>query len=163
MTILLYQELPLPLPRWDVYLWSIIIDMVDIRKAGGILIKDRKFLVVRQKDKDFFIAPGGKLIENETPIEALIRELIEEICVEVQPHDLTEFGVFTAPAAGAENKLLQMNVYLVNRWQGEIVINENDRVCEFRWIDSNDLRKIKLGSIFEHEVLPRLKNMNLID
>ena len=137
--------------------------MIDIRNSGGILIKDRKLLVVRQKDKDFFIAPGGKLIGSETPVEALVRELNEEICIDVQPNDLSDFGGFTAPATGAEDKLLQMNVYLVNRWQGEITINEKDRVCEFRWIDSSDLGKIQLGSIFEHEVLPRLKNMNLID
>ena len=136
---------------------------IDIHKAGGILIRDRKFLVVRQKDKDIFIAPGGKLDNLETPVEALIRELKEELCVEVKPSDLENFGSYTAAAAGKEDKILQMDVFLVKNWNGDLAINQNDKVEEYRWINSLDLGKIKLGSIFEHEVLPRLKDQNLID
>ena len=137
--------------------------MVDIRKAGGILIKEKKFLVVRQKDKDIFIAPGGKLEGKETPMEALLRELKEELCIHVIADDLEKFGLFTAKAAGSEDKVIEMNVFMVKKWQGELAINENDKIEEYRWIDSMDLGKIKLGSIFEHEVLPKLKEMNLIE
>lgn len=51
---------------------------IDIHKAGGILIKDRKFLVERSKNKTFFIAPGGSIEPRETPKQALVRELKED-------------------------------------------------------------------------------------
>ena len=48
---------------------------VDIHKAAGILIKDRKLLVVRGEGKDFFKSPEGKLDPGENSVEALVREL----------------------------------------------------------------------------------------
>ncbi len=49
----------------------------DIHKAGGVLIKDRHFLVTRAHGKNVFVAPDGKLEEGETAIAALIREMME--------------------------------------------------------------------------------------
>ena len=50
---------------------------VDIHKSGGVLIKDRRLLVTRSKGKDIFIAPGGKLEEGETAVQAIVREMME--------------------------------------------------------------------------------------
>ena len=135
--------------------------MIDIKKAGGILIKDRKFLVERSKGKTLFIAPGGSIETGETPKEALVRELKEEYTILTNEEDFEEFGVFTARAAGQEDKLVEMNVFLVKKWIGEIT--PDNEVEEVMWINSNLSKGLKLGSIFEHEVLPRLKQLNLID
>lgn len=134
---------------------------IDIHKAGGILIKDRKFLVERSIGKEFFIAPGGSLEPGETSRQALVRELLEEFQITVVEDDLTEFGTFYAPAAGQEERYLQMDVFVVAKWSGEI--KPDHEVEEFIWIDSNPPKDKKIGSIFEHEVLPRLKQMDLID
>jgi 8-oxo-dGTP pyrophosphatase MutT (NUDIX family) len=134
---------------------------IDIHKAGGILIKDRKFLVERSKNKTFFIAPGGSIEEGENPKQALIRELLEEFQITVTENNLEEFGTFYAQAAGQEDKYLQMDVFIVKSWQGEPT--PDNEVEEILWINSKLPEGIKVGSIFEHEVLPRLKEKNLID
>lgn len=134
---------------------------IDIHKAGGILIKDRKFLVERSKGKDFFIAPGGSIEPGETPKQALVRELREEFQVQVTESNLEEFGIFYAQAAGQEDKYLQMDVFIVKVWSGEVT--PDNEVEEILWIDLNPPKNIKLGSIFEHEVLPKLKALDLID
>ena len=134
---------------------------IDIHKAGGILIQERRFLVNRSRGKDIFMSPGGKLESGETPEEALIRELNEELSIEVELQDLTQFGTFYAPAAGEEDSLLKMSVFLVNRWGGDI--QPSSEIEEVLWINSLVPDGIKLGSIFEHEVLPRLKQGDLID
>jgi ADP-ribose pyrophosphatase YjhB (NUDIX family) len=135
--------------------------MADIYKAGGILIRDRKFLVERSKNKTVFIAPGGSIESNETPKEALVRELKEEFKISTIEEDFEEFGVFTARAAEQEDKIVVMNVFLVKKWIGEIT--PDNEVQEVMWINSNLSKGLKLGSIFEHEVLPRLKSLDLID
>jgi len=56
---------------------------IDIHKAGGVIIQNRKFLVTRSVNKTFFIAPGGKLEGNENSIQALAREMMEEVA---SPH-----------------------------------------------------------------------------
>lgn len=134
---------------------------VDIHKAAGVIVKDRKALVTRSKGKDIFIHPGGKLEGNETPAQALVRELKEEISIGVNEPDLVFFGTFFAPAAGQEEKMLQMDIFIVGRWRGEIV--PASEIEEIAWITSDVPKGIKIGSIFEHEVLPRLKAQNLID
>ena len=135
----------------------------DIHKSSGILIENRKLLVVRQRGKDYFIAPGGKLNPGEAPVDALIRELKEELGLVVTSENIKLFGTFYAPSAGQENLILRSDVFFVHTWNDELQLNSNDKVNEFKWITTNDVGTIKIGSIFEHEVLPRLKEQGLID
>ena len=137
-----------------------MINESDIYKAGGIIISGRRLLVERSKGKDFFIAPGGSVEADESPKQALIRELMEEFQIKVNEHDLKFFGAFEAPAAGQEHKKVKMDIFIVKKWIGEP--RADNEVEEIKWISSNP-HGIKIGSIFEHEVLPRLKSMNLID
>lgn len=133
----------------------------DIHKAAGIIIVDRKLLVERSQGKEHFKAPGGKIEPGETPKQALIRELIEEFQIRVSEEDLEDFGVFCHPAAGQENKSLCMDVFIVKKWEGEIT--PDHEVEQLLWLTSRIPAGIKVGSIFEHEVIPRLKTQNLID
>ncbi len=133
---------------------------IDIHKAAGVLIKDRKLLITRSKGKSFFIAPGGKFEANESGTDALKRELKEELQIDIESVDLQMFGSFYALAAGQNDKYLQMDVYLVHKWSGKIV--PSSEVEEIMWIDSTLSPTIELGSIFKHDVLPRLKDLHLI-
>ncbi|HEV2412730.1 MAG TPA: NUDIX domain-containing protein [Candidatus Saccharimonadales bacterium] len=133
----------------------------DIHKAGGIIIRNKRLLVERSKDKEFFIAPGGSVEPGETPGQALVRELREEFQITVKEDDIKPFGTFYAQAAGQEDKTVQMDVFTVGEWEGEPT--PDNEVEEIRWITSTPPEDIKVGSIFEHEVLPRLKEVGLID
>lgn len=132
-----------------------------IHKAAGILIKDRKLLVEKSKNKSFFIAPGGSVEEGETVKAALIRELREEFQIDVSSEDLVDFGSFSAPAAGQEHRTVKMDVFIVNKWLGEPA--PDNEVEKILWVSSDIPEGIKVGSIFEHEVIPRLKQQGLID
>lgn len=134
---------------------------IDIHKSAGIIIKDRKFLITRTRGKNFFVSPGGKIEEGETIIEALERELKEELDINIDTESLENFGVFYALAQGLENKYLEMNVFIVHKYKGEIV--PSSEIEEVMWIDSNIPTNIELGSIFKHDILPKLKELDLID
>jgi 8-oxo-dGTP pyrophosphatase MutT (NUDIX family) len=82
---------------------------IDIHKAAGVLLKDRKFLIARSKGKSFFVSPGGKLETGESVQEALVRELQEELSIDVDVSDLTKLDTFFAEAAGKENAYLQID------------------------------------------------------
>ncbi len=132
----------------------------DIYKVGGIILKDKKLLISRSKNKDFFIAPGGKIEKNETSKGALIRELKEELSIIVQENQLREFDTFYAPAAGNESNILRMDVFVVQDWEGEII--PANEIEEIQWVDSDFSKEIKIGSIFKHEVIPKLKSLKMI-
>ena len=54
-----------------------------------------------------------------------------------------------------------MDVFLVKKWDGEI--KSASEIEEVMWINSSLPAGIKLGSIFQHDVLPKLKTLGLID
>lgn len=134
---------------------------VDIHKSGGVIIRDKQLLVEKSFNKDFFIAPGGSIEAGETPKQALVRELQEEFAIDVNEDNLQEFGIFYADAAGQAGKKVRMDVFTVMGWEGEP--QPNSEVEEIRWITSKIPEGIKVGSIFEHDVIPRLKELDLID
>ncbi|MBI2357013.1 NUDIX domain-containing protein [Candidatus Dojkabacteria bacterium] len=134
---------------------------IQIHKAAGIIIKDRRLLTTRAFDSNIYIAPGGSIEEGETGEEALIRELSEELSITVSTEDLTFFGTFYANAADDKEKMLQMDVYTVQKWEGEL--KPTSEVKELKWISSEDLKTTNVSSIFAHEVVPRLKRMGIID
>lgn len=136
-------------------------EKLDIHKAAGILIKGRKLLVEKSFNKDFYIAPGGSIEEGESVVEALERKLEEEFDIETHQEDYRYFDTFTAQAAGQEDKIVQMEVYFVDTWDGEPT--PNSEVENVQWISSAIPQGMKAGSIFEHDVIPRLKELDLID
>ena len=126
--------------------------MID--KVGGIVIKDKKVLVVRKKTKENFlefIIPGGKRESGETDLETLQREMQEEVNLKIIK---TEYLGEYRDIAIFENIPIAMKVYLCEV-EGEI--NVQNEIKEFCWIDKNYKEKgIKVGSILEKFVLPQL-------
>ncbi|HUA12912.1 MAG TPA: NUDIX domain-containing protein [Candidatus Sulfotelmatobacter sp.] len=134
---------------------------VDIHKAAGIIIRNRKLLVERSKGKEFFIAPGGSIESGETAEQALVRELKEEFRIDTTETDFDFFGTFYAEAAGQEERWLQSDIFIVKTWKGEPTPDNEVEMID--WITSDNPKGHKIGSIFEHEVMPRLKARGLID
>lgn len=134
----------------------------QIHKAAGLIIRDRKVLVSRNRGKSVFVQPGGKLESGESSVQALIRELHEEQAVSIEGSHLEFLGTFHAIAAGQEkdNVHLTLDAYIV-QYDGELT--PQAEVEENRWIATADVGNLKLGSIMEHDILPLLKMRGLID
>ncbi len=52
--------------------------------VGGYVIHDEKILLIHHKKLDLWLPVGGHIDENETPDEALLREIREEVGLEVK-------------------------------------------------------------------------------
>lgn len=92
-----------------------------IDKLAFIEIKNGKILVTLSKGKDTWYIPGGKREEGETDKQALIREVREELLVDLVPETINKYGVFTAPAHGKpEGTLVRMSCYTAS-YRGTIM------------------------------------------
>src|SRR5689334_17900992 len=74
--------------------------MNTINTVAYIFIEKRRLLLVRAANKKAFYMPGGKAEKGENSILALIREVKEEIAVDLLIHTLKYFATFTAQAYG---------------------------------------------------------------
>ncbi|MGP8233515.1 MAG: 8-oxo-dGTP diphosphatase MutT [Methylovirgula sp.] len=78
--------------------------------------------------------PGGKLDDGERPEIALIRELKEELGIEVEEACLAPLSF--ASHAYPEFHLL-MPLYICRRWRGQVVARENQAL---KWVRPHNLR-----------------------
>lgn len=78
--------------------------------------------------------PGGKVEPGERPEQALIRELKEELDIDVQAACLAPF-VFASH--GYESFHLLMPLYLCRRWSGVVKAREHARLA---WVKPDRLR-----------------------
>ena len=99
--------------------------------AVGILIRpsDGAFLLTSRPEgkpyAGYWEFPGGKLELGESVLEALKRELQEEIGIQVQEAELWKQEVFDYPHA-----IVRLNFCKVTQWLNDIEMRENQ---EFNW------------------------------
>lgn len=78
--------------------------------------------------------PGGKVEKGETPENALIRELSEELNIDTSENCLAPF---TFASHSYENFHLLMPLYVCRKWKGHINPKEGQ---ETQWVRSNALK-----------------------
>jgi len=80
--------------------------VISLITAGLIVVKDRKLLLAYSKNKQAFYLPGGKSDAGETTLAALVREIGEELNINLAPQDLRFYSHVTAPAFGEETGII---------------------------------------------------------
>ena len=68
--------------------------------AGLVIVKQEKLLLAFSSNKQAWYLPGGKIDNNETAIEALIREVKEELNIELEKSRLKFYTHISAQAFG---------------------------------------------------------------
>lgn len=132
--------------------------MTMIDKLAFIDIKHKRLLSARSKGNELFYIPGGKRESGESDSQALIREVQEELTVELNSESLQLYGVFSAQAHGqAEGTIVQMTCYTGN-YQGEL--EANSEIAELTWLSMNDKDKT---SLVDHIIMDQLYSDGLID
>jgi 8-oxo-dGTP pyrophosphatase MutT (NUDIX family) len=132
---------------------------IIIQKSAWICIKDKKILMARSHGRDVFYNPGGWIEEGETNEQALVREVKEELLVDIVPETITQYGTFTAPAHGRpEGDLVQMNCYTAD-YVGELQVDDVE-IAEYAWLGSTDMDKLSPAGII---ILNDLIKKNLIE
>lgn len=60
--------------------------------ARSIIIKDKKVAMVYSSKYDYYKFPGGGIEDNESPVDAMIRETREESGLVILPDTVKEYG-----------------------------------------------------------------------
>ena len=82
--------------------------------------------------------PGGKVEKGERPEQALIRELKEEISIDVTDNCLAPL---TFASHSYDDFHLLMPLYVCRKWDGQIVLNE---ATDSKWLKPNEMRNLDM-------------------
>ena len=80
--------------------------------------------------------PGGKIADGEAPIDALRRELVEELGVEI-----TEAAAYMALHHEYPDRIVDLEFFLVTAWRGEPAGLEGQGL---RWLHPTELESDEL-------------------
>jgi ADP-ribose pyrophosphatase YjhB (NUDIX family) len=129
----------------------------EIDKLAWLYLRDGKLLSARSKDKKLFYIPGGKRETGESDEQALVREIKEEISVDLMPSSIKYAETFKAQADGKNSDtIVKLTCYFAD-FQGEL--SPDAEIEEIDFIGYSNKALCSLGSI---KVMEWLKSQNLI-
>ena len=134
---------------------------MQLSTAGLLAIKDRKLLLAFSKNKKCFYLPGGKVDRDETPLQALCREIEEELNVPLKEGDLKYYTHITAPAFGETNgTIMEQDCFLLNK---PVAATASAEIGELRYFTLTEYLEQPQTAPGAVEILQLLKENNLVD
>ncbi|MFV8225148.1 NUDIX hydrolase [Christiangramia aquimixticola] len=128
-----------------------------IDKLAYIHIQDKKILMSLSKEKTTWYIPGGKRENGESDLEALSREVEEELSVRLIPESLHKYGVFAAQAHGhPKGTIVRMTCYTAD-FTGTLKASSEIEKLEFFPFS----RKSE-SSFVDHLIFDDLQNKDLL-
>jgi 8-oxo-dGTP pyrophosphatase MutT (NUDIX family) len=128
-----------------------------IDKLAYIHIKDGKVLMTLSRGKDTWYIPGGKREAGESDHQALMREVKEELNVDLIQEAITHYGTFEAQAHGKPlGTIVRMTCYQ-GEYKGELSASS-----EIEEIDFFDYSKKERGSFVDHHIFDDLYARGLL-
>ena len=92
---------------------------MEIDKLAFISIKDKKILSSRTRGRSVWYIPGGKRESGENDIEALEREIKEELSISLLLPSLRYLGVFRAQADSHRSGVIVKMTCYSGEFEGE--------------------------------------------
>ena len=106
--------------------------------AVALIDKDGRILIAKRPDGKSMAGlwefPGGKVELGETPEQALVRELSEELCIKTWNSCLAPL---TFASHAYEDFHLLMPLFVCRKWEGIVIPKEEQ---ELKWVYSNELK-----------------------
>lgn len=132
--------------------------MPKLIRIAAALIDDgrRRLFLVRKRGTAAFMQAGGKIAANERPIEALARELAEELAF-TPPATPGYLGLLTAPAANEPGHEVEAYLYHVRARDPRFVLGAE--IEEGIWVSLAEAATLVLAPLTRRHVLPLARSL----
>ncbi|MFZ2190506.1 MAG: NUDIX hydrolase [Candidatus Magasanikiibacteriota bacterium] len=106
----------------------------DIGVFAVIVNEQNKILHIRRNDIDIWETPGGRLEPKETPEQAIIREVKEEVGLDIKVEKLS--GIYVRP----HNNGIIFN-FVCSVIPGSIIVLSKEEARDVEWFDIDEIPK----------------------
>ncbi|AHF69172.1 MULTISPECIES: NUDIX hydrolase [Pseudomonas] len=131
--------------------------MKTISIAAALLVApDGQTLLVRKRGTEAFMQPGGKIEAGEPAVNALVRELEEELGLVIDPQQAIFLGEFSAPAANEPGFEVHCQLFGV-RTDAQIV--PAAEIEEVIWVGAEVYPERVLAPLTRDLILPLYREM----
>lgn len=133
-------------------------DSNEIAIAVAIIFNQSdELLTVRKKGSDYYQLPGGKIEHKERAIDALLRELQEELRLTLPATCFQFRGIESAQAVNEKGYRVQGHVFQYSPVFEDVEIHVQAEIEEKRWIRQEEYGKIALANLLKKVVGPYWK------
>ena len=111
--------------------------MKTVKVAAAVIIHENKIFATQRgygEFKDGWEFPGGKIEAGETPQQALVREIREELDTEIEVGELVDTVEYDYPGFH-----LSMDCFLCRVKSGDLVLKEHEAA---RWLTREKLNSV---------------------
>lgn len=128
-----------------------------IRIAAALLLDPQgRTLLVRKRGTEAFMQPGGKIDAGETALQALVRELHEELGLHIDPAQAVYLGQFTATAANEPGFEVQAELFRVYSAAAVVPAAEIEEVV---WLAADQAPDQPLAPLTRDLILPLYRQL----
>lgn len=110
-----------------------------IRVVGAVFQRENQFLAFRRRKgkslEGYWEFPGGKIEAGESAIQALEREIAEELEVDIEAGELVSTSTYEYPFATVE-----LSVFECTASSFDFVLRDHDQT---RWVTESDALKLQ--------------------
>ncbi len=112
-----------------------------INVVAGLIYKQDKILLCRRKEgkhqAGFWEFPGGKVENGESKEKALLREILEELGIEITIESFFSQSTYHYPTIS-----IRLWAYTCSYLKGEIILNDHDK---YAWINKEAITNFQLS------------------
>ena len=129
----------------------------SLRIAAALLTDERhRLLLVRKHGTTAFMQPGGKIDPGEQPLDAVLRELREELGLVVGRETPLFQGRFVAPAANEPGFTVEADIFALALSTEPRAAAE---IAEIAWLEPGLPPAITLAPLTRDHILPLWQSM----
>lgn len=111
-----------------------------------------EMLIVKKLKTNVFIMPGGKIEQQETPTQALKREIAEELKLQIDVSQMHFLSKYTAIAANEKNTLVTACIYHIKIQKVPLQIaNEIDQAL---WVNHQNYQNFSYANLISEFSIP---------